>query len=265
MRPVLQQAVATVGDTIWVSRSVELPAGRTLRAADWEAGDPVELLGPARVTRSEGRAVVAYPVAVWRPGTHSVTVPGPLLLASDGRVDSLGAETITLEVASVLPRSAGDTALRPQPRADFVPRPSTTPVPLLVLLLLAVALLVPLHLWWRRRGRPRPRVAGDPAGGTKPPIDRWADSGEARAVAAAATARLRLIIAERLPSALPSLDTVEVLDRVAAERPAWPLPELTEVLQALDRARFGTGTPPDALALARRAVALEPRLLLEAA
>lgn len=265
MTTVVQRAVPTVGDTIWVSRSVELPPGRTLRAAEWEAADPVELLGPARVTQSEGRAVVAYPVAVWRAGTHTVTVPGPLLLASDGRVDSLGGETLTLEVASILPRAAGDTALRPQPHADFVPRPTTTPLPLAILLLVALALLVPLHLWWRRRGKPVTRPAGDPGGAAEPPLDRWADAGEVRAVAAAATTRLRLALADRLPAALPSLDTEEVLALVAAQRPDWPLSELTEVLQALDRARFGAGAPRDVLALTRRAATLEPRFLTEAA
>ena len=37
------------------------------------------------------------------------------------------------------------------------------------------------------------------------------------------------------------------------------------VLRELDRTRFGTGTTPDAVALARRAVELEPRLLPVAA
>ena len=264
MTPPSQQALPTVGDTIWVTRSVELPPGRTLRPADWEAADPVQLLGPARVIQREGRAAVSYPIAVWRPGTHTVTVPGPLLLAADGRVDSLGGETVTLEVASVLPRAAADTSLRPQPRAEFVPRASTTPVPLIVLLLVALAILVPLHLWWRRRG-PVQRPTADPAGAAQPALDRWADAGEARAVAAAATTRLRLTLVDRLPGALLSLDTEEVLAHVASQRPDWPLPELAELLRALDRARFGAGTPPDVLALARRAAAFESRLLAEAA
>ena len=75
MIPKLQQGLPTVGDTIWVSRTVDLPPGRTLRPADWAAADPVELLGPPRIRLGEGRAELAYPVAVWRTGTHTIEIP----------------------------------------------------------------------------------------------------------------------------------------------------------------------------------------------
>jgi hypothetical protein len=262
----LQGTSPTVGDTIWVTRTVELPPGRSLRAADWEVTDPVELLGPPRVTLRGGSADVAYPLAVWRPGPHTLQVPGPLLLAADGGVDSLRPEAVTLRVASVLPRAATDTSLRPQPRAEFVPRPVTTPVPLVILLLLAVLLLAPVHWWWRRRGRPVAAASAAEGGGPAgPPLERWADAGESRAVAAAATSRLRAALAGRLPPALPSLDTESVLAQVAEHRPDWPLAELDQVLRALDRARFGEGAADDVLVLARRAAELEPRLLQAAA
>jgi hypothetical protein len=164
-----------------------------------------------------------------------------------------------------LPRPATDTTLRPQPAADFVPRPTTSPIPLLVLLLLTLAILLPLHRWWRRRGKPRPKTDLTRVAEATPPLQLWADAGESRAVAAAATARLRLTLAARLPGALPSLDTEMVLDHVAEQRPDWPLAELGEVLHQLDRTRFGTGAVPDAVALARRAAELEARLLPEAA
>jgi hypothetical protein len=259
----LQRQAATVGDTIWVTRTVELPPGRTLRAAEWEATDPVELLGPARVTLREGAAEVAYPVSVWRTGFHTVEVPGPLLLAADGGVDSLGSRTVTLEIASVLPRAATDTSLRPQPRAEFVPQPVTTPVPVVILVLLAIALLAPLHWWWRRRGRPRPRPTL-PTAPADPPLERWADAGESRAVAAAASARLRGVIAAGMPPAHTGLDTAELL-RAVAGRADWPLAELGDLLQALDEARFGHTAFPDALGLARWADELAPRLEPEAA
>jgi hypothetical protein len=181
-------------------------------------------------------------------------------------VDSLRAETVAVRVASVLPRAATDTSLRPQPRADFVPRPATTPLPLIILLIAAIALLAPIHWWWRRRGRPvRKSPAAHMGGPAKPPLERWADAGECRAVAAAATSRLRAALAAGLPAALPSLDTVEVLARVAQQRPDWPLAELGEVLRALDEARFGNRALPDAMGLARWALELEPRLVPEAA
>ena len=72
-------------------------------------------------------------------------------------------------------------------------------------------------------------------------------------------------MAARLPSAVPSLDTEEVLARIAAERPDWPIEELGELLQALDAARFGNGAAPDSMALAREAAQLESRLTQAAA
>jgi hypothetical protein len=258
----MQSDVPTVGDTIWVTRTVDLPPGRSLRAAEWELADPIELLGPPRIALRGGSADVSYPIAVWRAGFHTVSVPGPLLLSSDGGVDSLRAEVVTLHIASVLPRAATDTSLRPQPRADFVPRPATTPVPLILLLIVAIALLAPIHWWWRRRGRPAgKRAAAEMGGPVKPPLERWADAGESRAVAAAATSRLRAALAARLPGALPSLDTEAVLAHVAEQRPDWPSAELGDVLRALDEARFGNGALPDAMGLARWATELEPRLV----
>jgi len=137
---------------------------------------------------------------------------------------------------------------------------------LLVLLVIAIAILVPLHRWWRRRGKPVVKGAPLEAGGPAiPPLEQWAHAGESRAVAATATARLRLTLAARLPGALPSLDTETVIAHVTEQRPQWPVSELADVLRQLDRTRFGTGALPDAVALARRALELEPRLLPEAA
>ncbi len=262
-----QQAVQpTVGDTIWVTRTVTLPAGRTVRAADWDVADPVELLGAAKVALRGGSADISYPVAVWRAGAHTLQVPGPLLLSPDGTVDSLPTEPLTLRVASVLPRAAADTSLHPQPRAEFVPRGVTSPIPLLVLLIGACLLLAPLHWWWRRRGRPHSqRTSPRQTGPAKPSLERWADAGESRAVAAAATVRLRATVAARLASAVPALDTDEVLARITTERPDWPVAELGAVLHALDAARFGNGPAPDAIALARDAAELEARLTQAAA
>ena len=92
----LQHELPTVGDTIWVTRTVDLPPGRTLRPADWQPADPVELLGPPRIRLGDGRAELAYPVAIWRTGPHILEIPGPLLLAADGRVDSLPGQTVKL-------------------------------------------------------------------------------------------------------------------------------------------------------------------------
>jgi hypothetical protein len=255
----------TVGDTIWLTRTVVVPAGRTLRPADWNAPDPVELLGPPRVNLRGDSADVTYPVVVWRTGSETVELPGPILLGANGSVDSLPGQSITLHIRSVLPAVPPDSTLAPQPRADFVPRRTLSLLPVLVLWLIAGLVLAPLHWWWRRRGKERQVFALPPPGGGEPPLERWADAGESRAVAAAATARLRWAIAERLPAAHAGLDTEDVLRVVRPARPAWPLGELDDLLRSLDEARFGERTFPDALGLARWAGELEPRLIREAA
>jgi hypothetical protein len=136
--------------------------------------------------------------------------------------------------------------------------------PLLILLALAALLLAPLHWWWRRRGTPRPRPALTLLGDVAPPLERWSDAGETRAVAAVATLRLRALIAARLPAAHTGLDTEEVL-RTVAGRTDWPQAELGDLLRSLDEARFGEISFPDAIGLARWADQVGPRLVPEAA
>ena len=126
---------------------------------------------------------------------------------------------------------------------------------------LAILLLLPLHWWWRRRGRPRPgRCASwpDPA---RPPLERWAEAGEAarggRGGDGAAPRRDRRPAAE---GATPRLDTDALLATCAPQRPDWPLRELGDLLRSLDEARFGDDAVTDASELARRAAELEPRL-----
>jgi hypothetical protein len=260
-----QAAPPTVGDTLWLRYEVAVPAGRTVRAADWEPADPVELLGPPRVVVRGGSAEIAYPVVIWRAGRHDIRAPGPLLLGPDGGVDSLPSRPFSVTIESVLPAQRPDTGLRPQPRAEFVARGATTPLPVLLALLAGGLLLAPLHWWWRRRGAPRPVPRTEAGGPAAPPLERWSDSGESRAVAAAATGRLRSALARRAEGAHPGLDTEAVLAQVAAARPDWPHDELGDLLRSLDEARFGQATFPDAIGLARWASELETRLLRETA
>ncbi len=256
----LQGGAPTVGDTIWLSRMVAVPAGRTLRAADWHPDDPVELLGPPQIVPRGDSTSLAYPVVVWGAGAQDVEVPGPLLLGASGDVDSLPPQRVTLHVASVLPHGPPDSAIAPQPRADFVPRGARSVIPLLVSVALATVILAPLHWWWRRRGPTHPAAASKPPSRAEPPIERWAEAGELRAVAATATSRLRSAIALRVPSAHRGLDTETLLAQLAADRPGWPLADVGGVLRSLDEARFGTQAHSDVLALARTAAELEPRL-----
>jgi hypothetical protein len=250
----------TVGDTIWLVREVSVPSGRVIRAAAWDPADPVELLAPGKVISRGETAQVAYPVVVWRPGDYTLSPPGPLLLASDGRVDSLPPEPVTLKVASVLPPVPPDSVLSPQPPAGFIPRSALTLLPLVLLLAAAALLLAPLHWWWRRRG---PRVTrAPPDAPIRPalPLERWADAGETRAVAGAVTARLRSLFAAGSGDVSEPLDTETLIAELSRSHPEWPLNELHTLLRELDLARFGDNSEADVLALAQRAEQLERRL-----
>lgn len=259
-----QGTAPTVGDTIWVTRTVRVPAGQTVRPADWEPADPVQLLGRPIVSVRGDSAEIAYPVVVWRPGQHTINLPGPLLLGASGSVDSLGDEKVHLEIRSVLPAAAD--SLSPQPRASLVNRGIATPGPLALLWLVTGIFLIPLHLWWRRRGKPGrvapPAISPD---ALEPPLVRWADAGEHRAVANVATAQLRAALAERVPAAHPGLDTDRVLAELAAARPAWPLDDVGTLLRSLDDIRFGVTPSTEALGLSRSSVELRHRLLRDAA
>jgi hypothetical protein len=260
----LQAPAPTVGDTIWVGRTVAVPAGATLRPADWDAPEPIERLGAPVLTPRGDSVAIAYPIVVWRAGPLTVDLPGPLVLRAGGPIDSLPSAAVNLRIASVLPAVPADSSLAPQPRADFVARTSTTPIPLLVLVAAAALLLAPLHWWWRRRGHPHPRPALPLPGPDEAPLDRWADAGETRAVASVATATLRGLIAARMPAAHAGLDTESLLHTIA-RRADWPLAELGDVLRSLDEARFGQTPFPDAIGLARWVDELGPRLVPEAA
>jgi hypothetical protein len=261
---VLQGALPTVGDTVWVGRTVRVPAGYTVRAGDWEPADPFQLLGRPRVLVSGDSASITYPLVVWRPGRHVVELPGALLLGPGGTVDSLAGQQTSVEVRSVLPPA--DTALSPQPSAALVERHVVTLVPMLGLWAMTIVLLLPLHLWWHRRGKPNRTSAPAPRPeGLEAPLSRWADAGEHRAVASLATAQLRAALAERLPAAHMGLDTERVLAEVAAARPEWPLEDFGSVLRSLDDVRFGAAPSAQALGLSHSSMALRERLLRDAA
>jgi hypothetical protein len=255
----LQAGLPTVGDTIWVRRMVAAPPGRAVRAAEWTPADPVEVLGRPRVVVHGDSVEVAYPVTVWASGSHIVQVPGPLVIGADGRVDSLASTTVTLTAGTVLPPRPPDS-LTPQPAASTIATHERTPRPLIALLALALVALLPIHLWWRRRGRTTPIAPVGPAPAADPPVERWAEAGEPRAVIGAAVARLREGIAAKVPEARAELDTDDCLAVLARLRPDWPLVELGDVLRALDEARFAHGPDVDALGMHRWAAELARRL-----
>jgi len=259
----LQQGAPTVGDTIWLVRTVPVPSGSAVRPAPWNPTGDLETLGPPRVTLRGDSVEIAYPVVVWLAGSRTVEVPGPLLLLAGGGVDSIPAERMTVTVASVLPAGIPDSLLQIQPAAQAVVRGERTLRSLLAMLLLSALLLIPVHLLWRRRGKALARAPARPVPGL--PLERWADAGEVRVVLAAATAALRDAIARAVPEATPAVDVPQALAAVRAARPDWPHDEIADVLGALEEARFTPEAFPDAAGLATWAQNLAAQLTKAAA
>jgi len=256
----MQQAGATptVGDTVWVSRTVAVPDGYAVRANSWNLTGAVELLGQPTVERSGDSVVVRYPLVAWDPGPHTVQMPGPILIAPSGAEDTLPARAVTLSIKSVLPQGVPDSAIQIQPGAGTILRGEASPWPLLATVVLATALVLLLR-WWRGRAG-KPKSIKDPA----PPsveasLEAWHLAGEDRAVVAFAARELRDGIAQGCPAAGPELPTPQLLEIVGRERPDWPLGDLTHLLGELDSARFSAVTP-DPVGLARRAHEIRSRL-----
>ncbi len=234
----LQVPAQTVGDTVWVERTVRPPAGVTVRAATWEPEGPVAALGGAQVLRRGDAIVVRYPVVAWEAGPHELTVPGPILLSPEGVEDTLPPSRVTIRIASVLPDRNPDS-LPIQPPAAVVAQRYTTWMPLVFMLILALVIVVPLQWFWRRRGPPQtvmPPFDPDPLDDDT--VREWSDAGEDRVVAHLGFLRLRGAIADLLPEASTDRSNDEVMALVATHRPEWPANDLGRVLADLDGLRF---------------------------
>lgn len=256
----LQQAgVPTVGDTIWLERSVETPAGAEVRAGTWTPEDPIGLLGQPVVRREGSRTVVAYPAVAWRAGIHQVEVPGPILIRRDGTTDSLPPEPRSLVIASVLPDSLPPERLPVQPEAGIVLERVTSPYPVLVALLVAAVLFAPLAWWWLRPGPPMPAFT-PPSDPLVLPLAEWNEAGEPRAVAAVAARALRSTILGQLPGIPQGLVASRLVRVVAEQRPAWPADEIGTVLRALEAVQYAEAPAGEVVELAGRAGALRQRL-----
>jgi hypothetical protein len=255
----LQAPPPTVGDTIWLERSVEVPAGAEVRAAPWEPENEIGLLGRAVIRREGSRVTVAYPAVAWSAGTHTVLVPGPVVIRRDGITDSMPSEPRTIIVASLLPAGQPPDRLPVQPAAGMVDERVHTPWPVVVALLLAGLLFAPVAWWWRRRGKPAMLTSAQPE--VQPiALTEWAEAGEARAVAAVAARELRAAIGAQVRGMPPGAVTARLIRVVAEQRPAWPVEDITRVLEALETAQYAPARPREVTRLVERSADLRRRL-----
>ncbi len=236
--------------SICLLRRLPVPPQVQPRLTPLEAGRAVEPLEEPQARYAEGELSVLYRVAVFLPGRQPIAMPPIELIHPDGRVESAAGDTVWVEVGSVLP--ASDTALAPRPALEPIPRESRRLAPLVGLV---AGVLGATTLWGfaRRRTHPRPAAARLEGARLHPPVERWVAAGESRAVAALAAEGVRRRLNAMVPETDTAMSTEELLAVLEAERPEWPLKELSGVVRALERARFAPAVPSDVLELATEA------------
>ena len=243
----------TVGDTIWLQRTLSVAPGWRVRAGKFETGPQAEPLGDAAIIASADGWIVRYPVVAWSPGQITIDMPPLWRLGPDGTADSVSGGTAVIAMASVIPDSVKSPG--PQPALGPLRLARTSPIPPLAALLIAIGSLVGLVAWRRRsprRAGEGPSLTLDPA----VPDSRWIAAGEPKAVAARAAYRLRSAIAHAIPDAHEALSTAEFLAVVERVRPTAPLRELRELLGLLDQVAFATAHAVDVTPVSARAQAL---------
>ncbi len=242
-----QASQPTVGDTIWLYREATVAPGQVARLPEWQLAGDLEALDSPRLIGDTGLIRIAFPLVVWRPGSHEVVLPGPTIIDADGSERRLPAEVATVTVASVLPEVPPDSQLPIRPAAGLVSRPVTSLLPLLLTLLAAVALLMPLWWWWLRRGKPVPAADRDAAERVTPDVEAWAAAGETRAVLTVSVHRLREALEALDHDTLPGLSDEAWAARVTDLRPDTPMDDVSKVVAILKRLRFAPDDPAEAL------------------
>ena len=233
----MQGPPPTVGDTVWVERVLGDVGAAVVRPQPWSLGELGEQLGPAQVTQGARGAVVRYPLVLWYPGDHTLTMPGPVLVRRDGSSDTLKASAHKVSVLSVLPAGQPRSKLAPKPARGPLPIAAQSLVPLAVATGAVVLVLLPVVLRWRRRGRVAPlptrvEVFPDPVR-----LREWAAAGEYRAALTGWSWRLARLLARsqdlsRIAEAQRVLE--ELSDRIYLPGESPRLAELCERAARLD-------------------------------
>jgi hypothetical protein len=178
----------TVGDTVWLERSVGTIAGAVLRPQIWSLAPLGQQLGPGEVVHRESGAVIRYPVVIWYAGDHQLSMPGPVIVKRDGSSDTLPAFPLRIRVASVLPEGSRRSTLPPKPASEAVPLSARSPFPLIGLVVFLLVVWGIVAIGWRRRGkRPKARAPALPLAERRDRplhdarvLDGWAAAGEYR-------------------------------------------------------------------------------------
>jgi len=171
----------TVGDTVWITRTIQVPARTSVRPRPVESSEILDPLGPPDVVLQEGSVLLRYPIVFWHPGNHEVQVPGPILVRPDGWSDTLRATRERITVLSVLPDLPKDS-VDPSPAVAPIDRRDRSGQPALVLMVLAGLVALPAYFWWNRRGPTPARTTSIVTLPSPERLDRWLAAGEQRVV-----------------------------------------------------------------------------------
>lgn len=171
---------ATVGDTIWISRTLGDVRRAVVRPQPWSIEPLGYQLGPAEVSQTSSGVTVRYSLVIWYPGDRQLTMPGPVVVFPDGTSDTLPPSVHRVSVVSVLP--AG------QPRARLEPRPPRVPIrlsaesliPLLILVGVTGLAIALVAVRWRKKGKATERPVAPPEKPTPDLLRRWVEAGEYR-------------------------------------------------------------------------------------
>lgn len=182
----------TVGDTLTVVHRVAVPSGALIEPRGLLDSTVATLVGAPDVRREGDSVRIAYTIAVWAPGRHQLAIPGAVVVAGDGRIDTLPDATVALRVASVLPERVATESIAPQAARPWVERSERSPLPFAALLLPLALCLLAAAWWWRRRG-PRavePGRSDVSRGQHSARLAEWLAAGEAALVVDHLTALL---------------------------------------------------------------------------
>lgn len=245
-------AVATVGDTVVIERLIPLEGVEArARVAPLDASSSIQPLGPPEITYESGGIRIRHIVAGFSPGSVQVEMPDIELIHRDGQVDIVARGAATIFIGSILPAGQDST---PDPRPSQAPigRDRTSLRFLVLLPLLMVSLSVGWGVWRRMR---RPRPGWDPSGAdaVEPPVDRWIQVGEHRAVAALAMDRLRQRLHRVVPETTSAMSVSELITELRERHPDWPVTSLRDALSSLERASFAPAVTSDVLGIVHTA------------
>jgi hypothetical protein len=223
-----QQPMPTVGDTVTVVQRITAPLGAVITAPAPADSTIATMVAPPVVTRDGDSVRIAYTLAVWAPGHSDLLLPGAVVVDLHGKVDTLAATHVPLDVRTVLPAARTSSGIPAKASRPWLEREERSDLPFAVLVPLALVLAAVVQWWWRRRGSSRTTVSSITL---PPPVDlqrlaAWIDAGESR------------MVLDHVARLLP--------DNTAAA--AW-----RARMQAL---RFSAGDDADVIALARAGLGL---------